>query len=367
LTGSRAFERFTGPQIRRFAKQQPDAYAKTTHIHLVSSFMASLLAGRHAPIDPGDASGMNLMDLRARQWSGEALHATAPDLASKLPPIAPAPTAIGTLSPYWQTRHRLPPAALVVWTGDNPSSLIGTGIVEEGQVAISLGTSDTIFGLMRTPHIDPGGSGHVFGAPTGDYMGLTCLRNGSLARERIRDTYGFDWDGFSHALEATSPGQQGALILPWFEPEITPTVTVPAVHRRNLAAAAAQANVRALVEAQMMALANHSGWMGIDVRRIHATGGASANRAILRVMADVFDADVYQCQSSNAACLGAALRAWHADEVARGATPSWADIVGGLAEPITASRIQPDADAVRTYAALRAEYARFEGDVLSRR
>ena len=56
--------------------------------------------------------------------------------------------------------------------------------MREGRVAISLGTSDTIFGLMKEPRVDPSGTGHVFGSPTGDYMGLTCFSNGSLARER---------------------------------------------------------------------------------------------------------------------------------------------------------------------------------------
>src|SRR4030095_3806329 len=67
-TGSRAFERFTGPQIRKFFKCSPSAYENTDRIHLVSSFLASVLAGRHAPVEPGDASGMNLMDLGARNW-----------------------------------------------------------------------------------------------------------------------------------------------------------------------------------------------------------------------------------------------------------------------------------------------------------
>jgi xylulokinase len=49
LTGSRAYERFTGAQIHKFAQQEPANYARTDRIHLVSSFMASLLAGRHAP------------------------------------------------------------------------------------------------------------------------------------------------------------------------------------------------------------------------------------------------------------------------------------------------------------------------------
>ena len=45
LTGSRAFERFTGPQIRKFAREDPAGYQRTERIHLVSSWMASLLCG----------------------------------------------------------------------------------------------------------------------------------------------------------------------------------------------------------------------------------------------------------------------------------------------------------------------------------
>ncbi len=159
LTGSRAFERFTGPQIRKFYKQDPAGWEATDRVHLVSSFMASLLAGGHAPLDPGDASGMNLMDLRTRDWSAAALHATAPGLAAKLPPIVPSSTIIGELAPYWQQRFGLPAAKVVAWSGDNPCSLIGTGLVREGQIAVSLGTSDTLFGLMREPRVDRTGNG----------------------------------------------------------------------------------------------------------------------------------------------------------------------------------------------------------------
>src|SRR5690349_18702636 len=109
-TGSRAFERFTGPQIRKFSKRDPSAYAATDRIHLVSSFLASLLIAEHAPLDPGDGSGMNLMDLASCEWWAPAISATAPDLAAKLPPVAKASTVVGTLSSYWQERYGLPPA-----------------------------------------------------------------------------------------------------------------------------------------------------------------------------------------------------------------------------------------------------------------
>lgn len=365
-TGSRAFERFTGPQIRKWAQQEPAAYDATDRIHLVSSFLASLLCGAHAPLDPGDASGMNLMDLATAQWWAPAVAATAPELARRLPGIVPAATVVGSLSRYWQERHRLPPARVVAWSGDNPSSLIGVGLVREGDVAISLGTSDTIFGLMREPRVDEGGTGHVFGAPTGDYMGLTCFSNGSLARERVRDEHQLTWEGFAAALAQTAPGNGGALMLPWFEPEITPFVAHAGVVRHALDPRDAATNVRAVVESQMLAMARHSRWMGVPIRRIHATGGAAANAAILQVMADVFGAEVHRFEVANSAALGAALRAFHADRVAQGSPLGWDDVVRGLAEPVAGSRITPDASHRRTYDAMTADHAALEARSLRR-
>jgi xylulokinase len=363
-TGSRAFERFTGPQIRKFAEADPAGYAATDRIHLVSSYLASLLCGAHAPLDPGDASGMNLMDLASARWWLPAVAATAPDLAAKLPPVVPSATVLGTLSPYWQARHRFPPARVAAWSGDNPCSLIGVGLVREGRIAISLGTSDTIFGLMREPRIDAGGTGHVFGAPTGDYMGLTCFSNGSLARERVRDQYGLTWDGFSRALDATPAGNQGRMLLPWFVPELTPFVPSPGVHRHNLGAADAAANVRAVVEAQMMAMALHSQWMGVRIDTIHATGGAAANPQILQVMADVFGADVHRFATGNSAALGAALRALHADRAAAGTPIVWEDVISGLAEPVAGTRIMPNPAHHALYLELLPAYAQFEASAL---
>lgn len=358
-TGSRAFERFTGPQIRKFLETDPHAYAETARIHLVSSFLASRLLGADAPLDPGDASGMNLMDLATRDWWPDAVEATAPGLATRLPAIVSADTVIGTLAASWQTRFGLPPAKLAVWTGDNPSSLIGTGLIDEGCVAVSLGTSDTIFGLMREPRVDPGGTGHVFGAPTGDVMGITVFTNGSLARERVCNDHGLDWAGFSGALRSTPPGNHGRLMFPWFVPEITPHMPVPGVRRVDLAADDGPANVRAVVEGQMMAMANHSTWMGVDVREIYATGGASVNPDILQVMADVFNADVRRFEAGNSACLGAALRAWHAGAKASGHPLEWSDIVRDLARPIGAA-ITPRPAAAAIYRDLRLRYADVE-------
>jgi xylulokinase len=362
-TGSRAFERFTAAQIRKFANEDGDAYLRTGRIHLVSSFLASLLIGGDAPIDPGDASGMNLMDLTSRSWWNDAVNATAPALLPKLPTIAPSWTMAGTLSPYWQVRHHLPAAAVITWSGDNPCSMVGVGLVREGRVAISLGTSDTIFGAMAEPRVNPDGIGHVFGSPTGDYMGLTCFSNGSLARERIRDEFGMTWKDFSAAVEATPPGNDGRILIPWFVPEITPAVARPAVHRYRLAEGDAQGHVRGVVEAQQMAMLLHSRWMGVEVEEILATGGAAVNTQILQVMADVFGAEVSRSVVTNSAALGAALRAWHAHALATDAPLSWDTIVSGLQQS-PAERISPDAAHHERYRQLLPLYQQCEQHAL---
>jgi xylulokinase len=364
LTGSRAFERFTGPQIRKFSIADPSAYARTERIHLVSSYLASLLAGRHAPLEPGDGSGMNLMDLAARQWAPAAVMATATGLDRKLPDLRESWALVGSLAPYWTRRYGFPPASVVAWSGDNPCSLVGVGLIREGRIAISLGTSDTVFGFMREPRVDPSGTGHVFGSPTGQYMGLTCFKNGSLARERIRDEYRLDWQGFSAALRETPAGNNGAIMLPWFEPEITPPVADPGVRRYGLDPADARANVRAVVEAQMMAMAAHSRWMGVRIDTIHATGGAAVNREILTVMADVFGADVYQVSVGNSAALGAALRAYHADVTSRGEPITWDQVVAEFAVPRQDCRITATRAHVPMYARLIERYLACEADAL---
>ena len=353
-TGSRAFERFTGPQIRKFWKDDRPGFERTARIHLVSSWMASLLIGGDAPVDAADASGMNLMRLATWRWWPEALQATAPGLETRLPTLTPSWTIAGSLSDYWVRRYNLPRARVVVWSGDNPCSVVGTGAVREGMVTISLGTSDTIFGPMLEPRVSRDGTGHVFASPTGGFMGMTVFQNGSLARESVRDRFGLDWSGFSSALASTPPGNRGALMLPWLGPEITPVVHQGGTHTRNLDESDGPSTVRAIVEGQMMAMALHSRWMGVKPHLIHATGGASNNEAILQVMADVFDASVHRLPSSNSAALGAALRAYHGDCLANGEQIAWEDVCAGFTDAVPAA--SPVRKNVETYRAMLEKY-----------
>ena len=359
LTGSDIIERFTGPQIRRFALEEPGAFKQTDHIMLVSSFLSSLIAGNISPIDVGDGAGMNLMDIESCTWNAEALEATAPDLRRRLPPLCASSTVLGVVNPYLVLKYKLNPSAKAVcWTGDNPSSLVGLGLTQPGRIGISLGTSDTLFGAMETCQTQPHAQGHIFGSPAGGYMSLICFRNGSLAREAVLHQFGLDWDGFSKAIQDTPPGNNGKLMLPWFESEMVPLAPA-GVHKQGLEDEDASGHCRAVVEAQMMSMRLHSPYKENPPNRIHVTGGASQNEDILQIMANVFQATVVRQKSTNGAALGAALRAGQAVRPEK----SWEEISAPFME-FPFPDIQPDPEHSQTYEKLSEAYAAFEKEAL---
>lgn len=315
-SGSIAIERFTGPQIRRFYKKNPTAYERTQSIHLVSSFLCSVLCGRSAPVDTGDGAGMNLLNINDWSWDPELLEATAPDLARNLPSVAYGASTVGALADYFVRKYGFSAdTAITVFTGDNPSSLVGMGASRPGRPVISLGTSDTFFAAMPGAVADPGGCGHVFGNPLGGCMSLQCFVNGSLAREAVKDRFGYDWDQFSEALKATPPGNGGNVMLPLFQPEISPRIDATGPRLRGDAAferwEQPAAAIRACVEGQFINMQQCTDWMQLRPEVIYLTGGASKNDAIAQIVADVFQVKVQRLTVSGSVALGAAMRAAH--------------------------------------------------------
>lgn len=249
------------------------------------------------------------------------------------------------LSSFWRQRFALPAAAMVPWTGDQAARAIGTGVIRDGIIAISLGVTDTVMAGTSDP-------------ATGT-SSLT-FRNGSVVRDAIRMEHRLEWDQVARLLEQ-SPGNDGALMLPWLERETTPPIAHAGVRRFGFNRHDRGRNVRGVIEGQMMAMANHVQPPGrAMVEKVIATGPDAAHRAILQVMANVFGAEVYRLDGEHAAALGAALRAYHADRLTAGEPVSWKTVVSGFTDPQPGDRVSPNTTHVATYAALRKDYALLE-------
>ncbi|MGB2091715.1 MAG: xylulokinase [Akkermansiaceae bacterium] len=309
-TGSTAAARFSGPQIRRFAKLSPDTWQNTAHVHLNSSFHASVLAGKSVSIDHGDGAGMNLMNLKTGDWDPDIVTITAEGLSDKLPSLEPSATIAGNISSYFVEKYQFNPEAKVaLWSGDNPCSLVGMGAASPGKMVISLGTSYTLFAAMDKPVTDPSGFGHVFGNPCGKFMSLICFEEGALALEALRGELDITWDEFSDAALST---------------ESSP--------------------VRDLLDKQFLNMKAHSAWMGQTPGTIYVTGGASRNQGICQTIANIFNANVQRMSTSSSAALGASMRAAHAS-----GKFTLDELEQKFTQPASNSLISPNPNIVESY------------------
>lgn len=369
ITGSRGYERFTGNQIAKLRQTRPDQFMDTERISLVSSFAASLFLGGYAAIDYSDGSGMNLLDIRTRNWSQICLEATAPHLDQLLGAPLPSTSVLGSVSSYFVHRYGFSESCSVVsFTGDNPASLAGMRL-QPGDIAVSLGTSDTVFLWIQNPR--PALEGHVFCSPLDQeaFMALLCFKNGSLTRERVRnECAGGSWEGFSALLRDTPLGNNGNIGFYFDTMEITPPAV--GVHRfdsddSEVSSFRPQVEVRALVEGQFLSRRLHAERLGYSIlpgTRVLATGGASSNKEILQVLSDVFNAPVYTIDLSDSACLGSAYRALHGLVADSGV--SFLDVVKNAPEPQRATTPHPSAKQV--YDGMLQRFARLEERVLQK-
>jgi len=172
-----------------------------------------------------------------------------------------------------------------------------------------------VFGVTDSP--EPTLEGNIFPNPVDPktYMVLLCYKNGSLTREDLRNRYAErSWDMFNRLLEETAPLNGGKLGFYYKEHEILPPLPV-GFHRyvvKNLTSGSLDemveevdefdppSEVRAIIEGQFLSMRGHAEQCGLPVppKRIMATGGASSNPTILKIMASIFGCPVYTSQRS---------------------------------------------------------------------
>eukprot|EP00400_MALV-I_sp_L67-5_P000420 gene420-690_t len=329
-TGSRAYERFTAHLISQFLKR--GLGKDCSRISLVSSFGASLLCGKIVSIDHSDAAGMNLMNLDANDWDETILEYLSGGGDSNLKEILGAPAnakkIAGTISPYFQKYGFAADCKINYWTGDNPSSVVGLGMLLPGDIAISLGTSDTLLAVVdRQPESSrkPLPFGHLFPHPCLDdkMFLMLCYMNGDVTRRAVRDKYaGGDWDQFTSMLTNTPPGNGNNFGMFFSINEITPPLTnkgnvlatLDGSSFRKVDSFTDEQYVRGVVESRALAMLCHMTSLGFYTPsgRLLMTGGGSKNPAIRQVFADVFRRQVYTLDSADSAATGAAVRAMDA-------------------------------------------------------
>ncbi|MGQ9747305.1 MAG: xylulokinase [Candidatus Caldatribacteriaceae bacterium] len=317
---------FTAPKIQWVKNNELQVYQKIDKVLLPKDYIRFCLTKDFAT-DVSDASGTSLFDVPRRKWSEELIAALEYKM-SWFPPSFESPEVTGYLKPELARRFGFRERVTVVaGGGDNAAGAIGTGIVTEGLVSASLGTSGVVFAFSSEVKVDMKGRVHTFcHAVPGKWhvMGVMLSAGGSL--RWFRDVLGLEeknlasllgvdtYELLSQEAEKALPGAEGLIFLPYLTGERTPHADPYArgvffgltlKHRKNEMVRAVMEGVTFGMRDSFEIIAE----MGIPVREVRAIGGGARSSLWRKIQAAVYKVPLSLLLVDEGPAFGAALLA----------------------------------------------------------
>ncbi len=315
LTSNPALTGFTAPKILWVRKNEPRIYEKTKKILLPKDYIRFRLIGEFAS-DVSDASGTLLFDVKNRKWSDEVLEKLNID-KNLLPEVYESTEITGTLTKDASKLTGLSTeTAVVAGAGDQAAGAVGCGIVEEGIISSTIGTSGVVFAYTDKVKTDPLGSVHTFcHAVPGKWhvMGAVLAAGGSF--KWLRDMLGEDsYQPMTEQASKAPVGSEGLIFLPYLMGERTPHADPDAkavffgISPRHTRAYI----IRSVMEGVSFGLRDSLEIikkLDIPVSEIRASGGGAKSKLWKQIQADVNKESIYTINVDEGPAFGAALLA----------------------------------------------------------
>ncbi|UCC68748.1 MAG: xylulokinase [Armatimonadota bacterium] len=351
---------FQAPKIVWLSDNEPEVYERLRMILLPKDYVRYRLTGEFAT-EVSDAAGTSLLNVGKRQWSEVMVRGLGLTM-DMLPEVYESPEASAaiceTAARETGLRVGMPIAG---GGGDNACSAVGNGVIEEGTVQVSVGTSGTVFAPMLEPKMDPKLRVHTFcHAVPGQWhaMGVMLMAGGSLrwfrdelcAEEKAEaERRGADpYEIITAKAAAASIGSEGLIFLPYLTGERTPHADPNArgvfmgIGLRHTKAHMA----RAIMEGVCYGLRDSLEIlreMDLPIEEVRNTGGGSRSKFWRQMQSDVFRTPLVAMEIDEGAAFGAALLGGVAGGV-------WPDVPAACAATVrTEEPVKPNRKASAIY------------------
>lgn len=311
---------YWAPKILWLKKHKPEVYRKTAHILFPKDYLKYKLTGV-IDIDVTDATGTGLFNTAKREWENDFFGKL--DIGRNLVPdhVSESTDVIGKVTHEAAEFLDIPEGIPVVGSGgDQMCGAVGLGIVEEGKIASTIGTSGCVFSysskcvtdkepraLLSYCHSVPG-SWCVYGC--------TLSAGGSLRwlRDTVFEGGQRDYEFMTSLAEKSRPGSEGLIFLPYLNGERTPH---PDPNARGVYFGMSIRHtkgdmVRSVMEGVAYSLRDTIEILrekGVQVKEVRAAGGGAVSPLWRQIQADIFSAQVVTTNVKEAPATGAAMMA----------------------------------------------------------
>lgn len=314
--GSVPVPSFTISKLAWVAEHQPELLERVHKVMLPHDYLTWRLCGKHVT-DRGDASGTGWFDARRNEYRTELLGLVVQDPADwigRLPTVVDHRVPAGELTD--ETAQDLGLVAGIPvgsGTGDNMAAAVGLGL-QTGDLAISLGTSGTVYSVSDVAPSDE--TGHVagFAGGAGGFLPLVCTLNATRVTDTVAAWLGTDAPGLSDLALQAGIGPIGPELVPYFDGERTPNLPDATGSMTGLTTATTRAQI---------ARAAHDGVLGglmagVDALiaagiacdgQVHLIGGGSRAAAYQQRCAELLGKPIVVPSTDETVATGAAVLA----------------------------------------------------------
>jgi xylulokinase len=307
---------FTLPKLLWVRDNEPANFERVRQMLLPKDYVRFRLTGEFAT-EVSDASGTSVFDVVKRRWSYEMMDGLGLD-RQILPRCYESSEVTGAITSEVAKLTGLKAGTPVVGGGgDQASSAVGNGIVEEGIVSCTLGTSGVVFAHMEKVAYDPAGRVHTFCHAVRDkwhVMGVTQGAGLSLQWLRNQLAPGTDYDALTREASGSRPGAQGLFWLPYLMGERTPHLDATirggwvGLTARNTRADMIRAVIEGVSYSQRDCL-DIIEELGVKVSDVRASGGGAKSAFWRGLLAGILNKRVVTLETQEGSAYGAALLA----------------------------------------------------------
>ena len=315
MTANIAFAGFTAPKILWVWENEPENFARIAKIMLPKDYANYILTGVHA-CDYSDASGMLLLDVEHKCWSGEMLEIVGVT-EKQMPKLFESYHCIGTVKPDVAKLLGLGEHVVVAaGAGDNAAAAVGTGVVGEGGCNISLGTSGTVFISSEKFGVDSTNALHAFAHADGGYHLMGCMLSAAscnkwLMEDILQTT---DYAAQQAAIREACLGENHTYFLPYLMGERSPINDTDArgtfigmtmdTTRADLVQAVLEGVAFAIRDSVEVARS-----LGISITSSKICGGGAKSALWKRILANVLNIPLESPESEQGPGMGGAMLA----------------------------------------------------------
>lgn len=310
---------YWAPKLLWIKRHQPEIYGRTEHVLFPKDYIKYFLTGV-IDIEVTDAAATMLFSTKKREWDWELFDRLNIPRSFVPARVSESTDVIGEVTKeaadYTGLTEGIP---VIAGGGDQMCGGIGLGVVRNGVVASTIGTSGCVFSFSDKCVSDSSHQAILSYCHSVKnswcVYGCTLTAGGAFSwlKNKIFDEIP-DFDKMTDIASKSEPGSAGMIFLPYLNGERTPH---PDPHARGIFYGMSLTHgkpemIRSVMEGVTYSLRDTMevlrSW-AIPVNEVRAAGGGAASELWLQMQADIFNAKVIKTNVKEAPATGAAMMA----------------------------------------------------------